>query len=234
MAMKHRLACTVAFYCCCLTAALAAPAVTAPPEGFVDVRQLIPTLQLDLRYYGHHNFVGERIDGYQAPRALLSRPAAEALNNVQQELAPFGLGLKIFDAYRPQQAVNHFARWAEDGNDTRMKAEFYPEVDKRVLFQDGYIAHKSGHSRGSTVDLTIAPLDAHDPTAELDMGTGFDRFSPQSWPNNPDMTPSQRAHRLLLRTVMEKYGFQPYDKEWWHFTLRNEPFPDTYFDFPVQ
>lgn len=233
--MKRWLRCTFAFslYCGCITAALAA-SPAGLPEGFVDVQQLVPDIQLDLRYYGRHNFVGERIDGYQAPRALLSRPAAEALKNVQQELAPFGLGLKIFDAYRPQQAVNHFARWAEDPNDTRTKAEFYPNVDKRVLFQEGYIAHKSGHSRGSTVDLTIAPLHSNDPGAELDMGTGFDLFSPQSWPDNPDMTPSQRAHRLLLRMVMEKYGFQPYDKEWWHFTLRNEPFPGTYFDFPVQ
>ena len=230
--MKRWLWCTFAFYCCCV-ATLAASAAS-PPEGFVDVQQLIPDIQLDLRYYGRHNFVGERIDGYQAPRALLTRQAVAALQNVQQELAPFGLGLKIFDAYRPQQAVNHFARWAEDPNDTRMKAEFYPDVDKRVLFQEGYIAHKSGHSRGSTVDLTLAPLHPGDPGAELDMGTGFDLFSPQSWPDNPEMTPPQRAHRLLLRTVMEKYGFKPYDKEWWHFTLRDEPFPETYFDFSVQ
>lgn len=219
-------------YFCYSVAVLAAPAPL--PDGFVDLQQIIPAIQLDMRYYGNHNFVGERIDGYRAPRALLTRQAAEALKSVQQELAAFGLGLKIFDAYRPQQAVGHFARWAEDISDMRMKAEFYPEVDKRILFQEGYIARKSGHSRGSTVDLTLAPLNASDPTAELDMGTGFDLFSPRSWPNSLDATPSQRAHRLLLRTVMEKYGFKPYDKEWWHFTLINEPFSDTYFDFPVQ
>lgn len=221
-------------YLCSIAAVLAAPAAAPLPDGFVDLQQAIPTIQLDMRYYGNHNFIGERIDGYLAPRALLTYQAAEALKGAQQELAAFGLGLKIFDAYRPQRAVAHFVRWAEDVNDTRMKAEFYPEVDKHILFQEGYIARKSGHSRGSTVDLTLAPLNASGPTAELDMGTGFDLFSPLSWPDSPAITLSQRAHRLLLRTVMEKYGFKPYDKEWWHFTLINEPFPDTYFNFPVQ
>ncbi len=200
----------------------------------MDVQQVIPTFQLDLRYYGVDNFVGERIDGYQAPRALLTRPAAEALGRVQQELAPFGLGLKLFDAYRPQRAVEHFVRWARDVNDTRMKATFYPDVAKRDLFKKGYIAEKSSHSRGSTVDVTLVPLNATHSAKALDMGTSFDWFGPESWPNSSAVTPVQRAHRLLLRTLMEKQGFQPYAQEWWHFTLAAEPFPDTYFDFPVR
>ncbi len=232
--MKNRLIQVLALYLCWIAALLADPAPSLLLEGFVDVQQIIPTLQVDPRYYGSHNFVGERIDGYLAPRVILTRPAAEALQRVQQELKLFGLGLKLFDGYRPQRAVAHFVRWAQDLDDTRMKADFYPEVDKHNLFKDGYIAEKSGHSRGSTVDLTLVALDAGKPVAELDMGTGFDWFSPQSWPDSPAMTPAQRAHRLLLRLVMEKYGFKPYAQEWWHFTLANEPFPDTYFDFPVQ
>lgn len=149
-------------------------------------------------------------------------------------LAPFGLGLKLFDAYRPQRAVEHFVRWARDVNDLRMKAEFYPGVEKRDLLKEGYIAEKSSHSRGSTVDVTLVPLNATRPAQALDMGTPFDWFGPESWPNSPAVTPVQRAHRLLLRMVMEKHGFQPYAQEWWHFTLINEPFPGTYFDFPVQ
>ncbi|MCC7220411.1 MAG: M15 family metallopeptidase [Candidatus Contendobacter sp.] len=219
---------------CWIAVGVTDPAPSVLPNGFVNVQQVIPTLQLDLRYYSTHNFVGERIDGYQAQRAFLTRPAAEALGRVQQTLAPFGLGLKLFDAYRPQRAVAYFVRWAQDVNDTRRKAEFYPNVAKRDLFKEGYIAEKSSHSRGSTVDVTLIPLHATDPATELDMGTPFDWFGPESWPNSPAVTPTQRAHRLLLRLVMEQQGFQPYAQEWWHFTLANEPFPETYFDFPVQ
>ncbi|HRY15097.1 MAG: M15 family metallopeptidase [Candidatus Competibacteraceae bacterium] len=219
---------------CWITIVLAEPIAHGLPDGFVDVQQAIPTIKIDLRYFSAHNFVGERINGYQAPRAILTQPAAKALERVQQELALFGLGLKLFDAYRPQQAVEHFVRWARDVNDTRMKAAFYPDVAKLDLFKEGYIAEKSSHSRGSTVDLTLAPLNALDDATELDMGTPFDWFGPESWPDSAAVTPSQRAHRLLLRTLMEKHGFQPYAQEWWHFTLAMEPFPDTYFDFPVQ
>ncbi|MCB1777356.1 MAG: M15 family metallopeptidase [Candidatus Competibacteraceae bacterium] len=232
--MSSPLTHTLALPVCWITVARADSVPGALPDGFVDVQQAAPSIRLDLRYYTDHNFVGTRIDGYQASRAILTRPAAEALGRIQHELASFGLGLKLFDAYRPQQAAEHFMRWARDVNDTRMKAEFYPDVAKSALFKEGYIAEKSSHSRGSTVDVTLAPLHAANPAAELDLGTPFDWFGPESWPDSPAVTPAQRAHRLLLRLVMEKHGFQPYAQEWWHFTLAHEPFPDTYFDFPVR
>jgi D-alanyl-D-alanine dipeptidase len=209
-------------------------AAAAQPPGFVYVDEAVPGVKLEIRYATPHNFVGRPIDGYLRPRAILTRQAAEALNDVQAELKPFGLGLKVFDAYRPQRAVAHFVRWAEDLGDTAMKQEFYPSVEKQNLFRDGYIAARSSHSRGSTVDLTLAPLAGPTPGAELDMGSPFDFFGPQSRPDSPAVGPSQRAHRLLLRVLMLKHGFNPYPQEWWHFTLKNEPFPDTYFDFPVE
>jgi D-alanyl-D-alanine dipeptidase len=206
----------------------------ALPEGFVYVTSVVLTVNVDLRYYSYNNFVGQRVDGYDSPKCILTAEAAEALKGVQNELKEFGLGLKIFDAYRPQQAVDHFVRWAGDLGDTLMKQQYYPKVDKKDLFKEGYIASKSGHSRGSTVDLTIVSIDKEHPYQELDMGSGWDFFGEQSWPDYPDITPSQRANRMLLKLVMEKYGFKPYDKEWWHFTLKNEPFPDTYFNFPIK
>jgi D-alanyl-D-alanine dipeptidase len=163
------------------------------------------------------------------------RSGAGYLAELQAELEPFGLGLLVFDAYRPQRAVDHFVRWARDLDDTRCKQAFYPDVPKSELFEQGYIASRSGHSRGSTVDLTIVPLarPGHDQGPALDMGGAFDLFSPLSWPTDASRTPQQRANRLLLRTLMIKHGFAPYSKEWWHFTLVDEPFPDTYFDFPL-
>jgi zinc D-Ala-D-Ala dipeptidase len=204
------------------------------PKGFVYADETIPDLRLELRYAGSHNFVGKPVDGYLKRRCILTREAADALKKVQEELRPFGLGVKVFDAYRPQMAVDHFVRWAHDLKDTRMKQEFYPDVDKKNLFRDGYIAAKSGHSRGSTVDLTIVSLGAKDAGRELDMGSGFDFFGLPSWPDSPQMPTPSREHRLLLRLVMEKYGFRPYPQEWWHFTLKDEPWPETYFNFPVQ
>lgn len=204
------------------------------PKGFVYVKSVVLTVNVDLRYYSYHNFVGQRVDGYDSPNCILTADAAKALKRVQTELREFGLGLKIYDAYRPQQAVDHFIRWAEDLDDTLMKKQYYPHVDKRDLFDEGYIASKSGHSRGSTVDLTIIALDADHINQELDMGGSWDFFGEQSWPDYPDLTPDQRANRMLLRLVMEKHGFKPYDKEWWHFTLKDEPFPDTYFNFPIK
>lgn len=201
------------------------------PEGFVHVSEVVPGVVLDVRYYGSNNFVGERIDGYLAPRVILTGQAAEAVGRVHAALVPFGLGIKLFDGYRPQRAVNHFVRWAEDVSDTRMKQAFYPGVQKRNLFRDGYIAAKSSHSRGSTVDLTIVDIKSG---RELDMGTTFDFFGPMSWPDNKDMNAGVRANRALLRQVMARNGFRPLKEEWWHFTLENEPYPDTYFDFPVQ
>ncbi|MCE5241816.1 MAG: M15 family metallopeptidase [Syntrophobacteraceae bacterium] len=204
------------------------------PEGFVYVDDAVPGIKIELRYYTRHNFTGDRVDGYTAPRCILTKEAAEALREVQGDLKRFGLGLKIYDAYRPQQAVDHFVRWAKDLRDIRMKKEFYPRVDKKDLFKEDYIAEKSGHSRGSTVDLTIVPLDPRSPDTILDMGTGFDYFGPESWPDYQRISPARRAHRMLLQLVMERHGFTPYPKEWWHFTLKNEPFPDTYFNFPIR
>jgi len=203
----------------------------AVPDAFVDLETAVPTLRIEARYYGSNNFLGRPVDGYEAPRCYLTRPAAAALRQAAETLAPFGLGLKVFDAYRPQRAVDHFVRWAKDLNDTKMKASYYPGVAKADLFKKGYIAARSGHSRGSTVDLTLVELESG---RELDMGTGFDFFGPASWPKSPAVSAQQRANRLLLRRVMVESGFRPLKEEWWHFTLENEPFPKRYFDFAVR
>jgi D-alanyl-D-alanine dipeptidase len=211
-------------------AALGQERVQERPAAFVDAATVVPGLIAEMRYAGAHNFVGRPIDGYEAPRCLLSQAAAAALAEVAGDLASRGLHIKAFDCYRPTRAVMNFVRWARDLKDTVGKAEFYPDVDKRTLFRDGYIASQSGHSRGSTIDMTLA----NDDGRELDMGTPFDFFSPKSSPADPTVTPEQHANRMLLAAAMRRHGFRPYDKEWWHFTLRGEPFPDTYFDFPVR
>ena len=203
------------------------------PEGFVVVKEIIPGIQLEIRYASQDNFVGNPIDGYESPTCILSKEAAIALKNVQDGLKPFGLGLKVYDAYRPQRAVAHFVRWAEDLGDTKMKSRYYPNVKKKNLFRAGYIDERSGHSRGSTVDVTVVSL-ATNETEELDMGTKWDLFGPESWPSNLSLTPAQRAHRMLLQNVMTQYGFKPLKEEWWHFTLKDEPFANTYFDFPIR
>jgi D-alanyl-D-alanine dipeptidase len=200
------------------------------PAAFVDAATVVPGLILDMRYAGSHNFVGRPIDGYEAPHCLLAQPAATALADVARDLAPRGLVIKAFDCYRPVRAVANFVRWARDLTDTAGKAEFYPNVDKRTLFRDGYIASHSGHSRGSTIDLTLARAEGH----ELAMGTPFDFFSPKSWTVDPTISAEQHANRMVLAAAMRRRGFRGYDKEWWHFTLRDEPFPETYFDFPVK
>ncbi|MCG8306399.1 MAG: M15 family metallopeptidase [Cytophagales bacterium] len=204
------------------------------PSGFVYLDDVAPGVKLEIRYFSPENFVGDTIDGYKSGRCIITREAAFALREIQQELNKKGLGLKVYDAYRPQQAVDHFVRWAHDLPDTRMKSEYYPQVDKDSLFDQGYISEKSGHSRGSTVDLTIVYHDGPDAGKELDMGTSWDFFSPLSWPSSNEITEVQKANRMLLRKVMIAHGFKPLNEEWWHFTLRNEPFPDTYFNFPVQ
>jgi zinc D-Ala-D-Ala dipeptidase len=214
--------------------AAAAHAGKALPEGFVDVKEVVPTIQVEPRYATENNFVGSVVDGYLAPRCILTREAANALKQVQEDLMRFGLGLKIYDGYRPQQAVDHFVRWAKDPDDAVAKSRYYPDVDKHNLFREGYISSRSGHSRGSTVDLTIVSMTPPTLGAELDMGTPFDFFGPESWPDNPSLAPEQRAHRLLLRSVMTGHGFKPFEKEWWHFTLEDEPYPERYFNFPVQ
>ncbi len=198
------------------------------------MNDVIPDIQVELRYFSGQNFLGRRVDGYLAPKCILTKDAAEALKKVQEELTPFGLGLKICDAYRPQRAVDDFVRWGKDLNDTKMQSEYYPNVRKENLFREGYIARKSSHSRGSTVDLTIVCLDRETAGSDLDMGTPFDFFGPAAWPGSPLVSSVHRAHRMLLQILMSKHGFEPYPKEWWHFTLKNEPFPDTYFNFPIQ
>ena len=189
----------------------------------------VQPIQTDVRYFSADNFVGEVITGYNAEKILMTLEAALALAAIQIELGERGRGLKEFDAYRPQQAVDDFARWAEDINDTSTKAEYYPNIAKQDLFSLGYIAAQSGHSRGSTVDLTLVELITGD---ELDMGAPWDLFDPISWPTSLEVSLPQKTNRETLREIMLRYGFNPLREEWWHFTLDDEPFPDTYFDFP--
>lgn len=202
-----------------------------PPEGFVYVHELIPKVEYDIRYAGKHNFIGKPIRGYHSPVALLTRPAAEALRKVQQSVMEAGYHLKVFDAYRPQHSVDHFIEWAGDSDDVLMKNEFYPEVDKDDLFDLGYIAARSGHTRGSTIDLTLVDSETG---KELDMGSPYDFFDDISHHGTKDITADQEANRMILKTVMEKHGFNAYPEEWWHYSLDEEPFPETYFDFPVK
>lgn len=201
------------------------------PEGFIYVKELIPDIVQDIRYAGSHNFVGEPIRGYKQPRAILSKPAAEALYKVQQDLKNLGYCLKIFDAYRPQRAVNHFVEWAKIENDTLMKREFYPDIDKKDLFSLGYIATKSGHSRGGTVDLTLIDANTGE---ELNMGGSYDFFGEISHHDTSQISSEQKQNRELLKRIMSKHGFRSYPQEWWHYTLRMEPYAETYFDFEVE
>ena len=234
-------------------AALTAPAGLAVAENdasqFVNLADAVPDAILEIRYFGTYNFVGERIDGYEQPTALLTRRAAAALKAVSDEVMRQGYRLKIYDAYRPQKAVDHFVRWAANVPDTKMKDYFYPDLDKSVLFKQEYIMDHSGHTRGSTVDLTLFDMKTE---KELDMGGTFDWFGPESHPDfcgNPDtgkytgnnskspkgrtITARQFANRMILRRAMMAHGFKPLSTEWWHFTLKDEPFPSTYFTFPV-
>lgn len=226
----------------------------AAPETFVALDEVDPTILHDIRYTSQHNFVGRRIHAYRDPICGLTRPAAEALSEAQTAVRDLGYSLKVYDCYRPQTAVDDFVGWAKRLNDNRMKAEFYPDVDKSQLFADGYIASQSGHSRGSTVDLTLvrlpaaqqprwrpsmglvpcyAPYEERFPDNTVDMGTGYDCFDTLSNTLDPRIRGEARANRLLLKDVLESAGFTNYDKEWWHYTFDGEPFPDTYFDFPV-
>lgn len=214
-----------------LTHCSVVPDIETIPDDFVELGAFAPAIEREVRYFGSDNFVGEQIDGYEAPLIFMSRKAATALVTVQSQLEELGFGLKVFDAYRPQRAVDHFVRWAEDLGDERMKPVYYPQVDKENLFSDGYIASRSGHSRGSTVDLTIIDLSSR---SELDMGTPWDFFDLASWPDSDAVTSQQRANRLLLRTMMLDAGFVPLSTEWWHFTLADEPYPQTFFDFVVR
>jgi len=224
--------------------------ITEDNSQFVTLTDVIPDAILEIRYFGTYNFVGDRIDGYLEPTALLTKKAAEALKAVSDDVKSKGYRLKIYDAYRPQKGVDHFVRWANDVPDTRMKQFFYPDLDKSVLFKQDYIMEKSGHTRGSTIDLTLFDMATE---KEVDMGGTFDWFGPESHPDfcgNPEteeytgdnsksptgrkITAEQFANRMILRKAMLAHGFKPLDSEWWHFTLKDEPFPDTYFTFPVK
>lgn len=204
---------------------------TLDRSDFVEVTEVIPDAILEIRYYSTYNFVGARIDGYERPLALMTRQAADSLRVVSDELKVKGYRLKIWDSYRPQRAVNHFIRWAENLQDTAMKAVFYPMVDKSLLFEQNYILARSGHSRGSTVDLTLVNTLTG---KELDMGSPFDWFGEESHPAYIELTDEQIANRHILWDAMLAHGFTMIDSEWWHFTLANEPYPDTYFDFPIR
>ncbi|MCL6219608.1 M15 family metallopeptidase [Zunongwangia pacifica] len=201
------------------------------PEGFVYVSDLIPDIEVELRYFSENNFTGKRVPGYEAEKLILTKEAAMALQKIQQELENDGYCLKFFDAYRPQRAVNSFIAWAQKPEDTITKSQFYPEKKKSNLFNLGYIATRSGHSRGSTVDLTIVDAKSLE---EVDMGGSYDYFGERSHHNFQDITEKQKANRQYLKAMMSRYGFRAYSEEWWHYTLRNEPYPNTYFDFIIQ
>ena len=227
-----------------------AVAPTEDTSQFVTLTDVVPDAILEIRYFGTYNFVGTRIDGYDEPTALMTRQAADSLRAVSDDVKEMGYRLKIYDAYRPQCAVDHFVRWAADVADTLMKPYFYPDLNKSVLFEQEYIYEKSGHTRGSTVDLTLFDMQSE---KELDMGGTFDWFGPESHPDfcgdpvaleytgdgskSPTghiITSEQFYNRMILRQAMLRHGFKAIDSEWWHFTLRDEPFPNTYFTFPVR
>ncbi len=201
-------------------------------KGFVLVSESVPDVILEIRYHSTFNFVGQRVDGYDQPVAILTKEAADALKKASDAAMALGYRLKVYDAFRPQRAVDHFVRWAEDLNAQEMKPYFYPEVDKTRLFDEGYIARRSGHSRGSTVDLTLTDMRTG---TDIDMGGAFDYFGILSHPDCRDgLTEQQVQNRMLLQKLMVECGFRPLDSEWWHFTLNGEPYPDTYFDFPLK
>ena len=204
--------------------------VTRDSSGFVVLADYVPAIVQEIRYYSTYNFIGERIDGYEEPIALMTLEGARALKAVSNELNVRGLRLKVFDAYRPATAVKHFVLWGIEDLDLRMKPYFYPDVNKEDLFTRGYIASQSSHSRGSTVDLTLLDMGTG---KELDMGSPFDMFSEISHPDYRGITDEQYENRMILRNAMMRNGFEPIFCEWWHFTLKDEPYPDTYFDFPV-
>ena len=229
-----------------------ATAISATDDSsqFVTLTDAVPDVILEIRYFGTYNFVGQRIDGYEEPTALLTRQAADSLRAVSDDVKQMGYRLKVYDAYRPQRGVDHFVRWAANVGDTLMKAYFYPDLPKSVLFEQEYIMEKSGHTRGSTVDITLFDMRTE---KEVDMGGTFDWFGPESHPDfcgNPEtgeytgdnhesptgrsITAEQFSNRMILRNAMLRHGFKALDSEWWHFTLRNEPFPNTYFTFPVR
>ncbi len=210
---------------------VSSPARGALPDGFVYLDEYIPDALFEIRYASDYNFVGAVVDGYKAPVAIATEEAAQALLGANEELKQSGYALLIYDAYRPTKAVAHFIRWAADVEDTAMKDVFYPDVDKSQVFKLGYVASKSGHSRGSTIDLTVADADTGVP---LDMGGPYDFFGDISSHGTKKISAEQTANRELLKNAMVRHGFKPYNKEWWHYTLKDEPYPKKYFDFDVE
>jgi D-alanyl-D-alanine dipeptidase len=224
-------------------ASASAQAQPALPKGFVRVSEAVPGVQLDVRYLGSNNFLGRPVAGYEGAQCILTREAAQALAGVQAELRGLGLSLKLFDCFRPQRAVDDFVAWSHDAADVKTRERFYPGLNKPELFEKGYIAAKSGHSRGSTVDLTLVKVSEEalrhirgplKPDGEVDMGGEFDFFGELSHTDNPTLPEAVRHNRALLKGVMARHGFVNLPEEWWHYTLRPEPFPQTYFDFPVR
>jgi zinc D-Ala-D-Ala dipeptidase len=246
---------TVALVAAIALAACSSPAaVDGPPEGFVRLSDVAPDVLQEIRYYGEHNFLGRPVTGYDAAECWLTEPAAQALAEVQAEVAAQGYTLKAYDCYRPQRAVDDFVAWAQDPVDDTTRAEFYPRLEKDALFPRGYILEKSGHSRGSTIDLTIVPdgagvspewnvgdplvdctakVDKRFPDTSVDMGTGFDCFDPKSATETTKITAEQKANRRVLVDAMTAAGFTNLPEEWWHYMLTDEPYPDTYFDVPI-
>ena len=200
-------------------------------KGFSYLSEVDGSIQQELRYFSSNNFIGKKIDGYKKNNVIISNAAANALKKVQAELKQMGLSLKVYDAYRPQQSVDHFVRWAKKLNDTLMKQSYYPTIRKSDLFKLGFIASKSGHTRGSSVDLSIVEIKTN---KEIDMGSSYDFFGATSHSFHKKLSSRQEKNRMLLRNIMIKNGFKPYDKEWWHFTLVDEPFPNTYFNFDIE
>lgn len=236
MKTRFKLFClSVLFTSMCFSIPAFSEDVPAPayeyPDGFCYVHDLIPDVILDMRYAGTHNFVGDVIDGYEAPYAIMTCQAAEALKEAADEFRSLGYRIMIFDAYRPRSAVKHFVRWSSDASDMRMKEEFYPEYRKKSLLVDqGYIARNSSHCRGSALDMTLTDMDG----VPLDMGTCFDYFGQKSWHGAKGLTQQQTENRELLKDVMTRHGFKPFEKEWWHYRLTNEPYTGNGFDFPVK
>ena len=200
-------------------------------KGFSYLSEVDESIQQELRYFSSNNFIGKKIDCYNKNTIIISNAAANALKKVQAELKQMGLSLKVYDAYRPQQSVDHFVRWAKKLNDTLMKQSYYPTIRKSDLFKLGFIASKSGHTRGSSVDLSIVEIKTN---KEIDMGSSYDFFGATSHSFHKKLSSRQEKNRMLLRNIMIKNGFKPYDKEWWHYTLVDEPFPNTYFNFDIE
>ncbi len=203
----------------------------ASKNGFVVVTDVVPDAILEIRYFSTFNFMGVRVDGYNAPIAYLTKEAADSLKAVSDDVKAMGYRLKIFDAYRPQCAVDHFVRWSQEASDTLMKRYFYPDIDKPRLFEEGYIAKKSRHTCGSTIDLTLFDMNTE---KEVDMGSPFDWLGEESHPDYPGVTSEQHKNRMILRDAMLRHGFRGISTEWWHFVLKNEPYPNTYFTFPIE